>query len=170
MNQYIKADGLVFPITDTEIRRENKGTSFPAEMTDENRAAFGVFPCALDDVPPYDAATQVAEQVAPALIDGAWSIGWTVRDKTPGESAAILAAEREAMTCTPMQGKLALGETNWAVILEYKATAGWAQQTVIDSAQTWVRTSQNIAFFQYLLGFTDAQVDDLFRAAMLIDA
>ena len=82
----------------------------------------------------------------------------------------VLAAERATMACTPMQGILALGEVNWGTILAYRDTASWQEKVIIDSAQTWVRNSQNIAFFQYLLGFTDTQVDDLFRTAMLIDA
>jgi len=69
-----------------------------------------------------------------------------------------------------MQGILALGENNWNTILAYRDTASWQEKVIIDSAQTWVRNSQNIAFFQHLLGFTDAQVDDLFRAAMQVDA
>jgi hypothetical protein len=86
------------------------------------------------------------------------------------DPAVTLARERAAMACTPMQGILALGEANWGTILAYRDTAPWQEKVIIDSAQTWVRNSQNIAFFQYLLGFTDTQVDDLFRAAMLIDA
>jgi hypothetical protein len=89
----------------------------------------------------------------------------------PALPPQTLAAERAAMKCTPMQGQLALGETNWGVIVAWRdSTATWAQKVIIDSAQTWVRNSQNIAFFQYLLSFTDEQVDDLFRAAALIDA
>jgi hypothetical protein len=86
------------------------------------------------------------------------------------DPAETFAAERTTMACTPMQGILALGEANWNTILAYRDTASWQEKVIIDSAQTWVRNSQNIAFFQYLLGFTDTQVDDLFRAAMLIDA
>ena len=96
-----------------------------------------------------------------------------IRDALPSElpdPVVVLAAERTNMTCTPMQGILALGEDNWNTILAYRETASWQEKVIIDSAQTWVRNSQNIAFFQYLLGFTDAQVDDLFRTAMLIDA
>jgi hypothetical protein len=87
------------------------------------------------------------------------------------DPAVVLAAERAQMSCTPMQGILALGESNWGLVVSYRDTqATWAQRVIINSAQTWVRNSQNIAFFQFLLSFTDAQVDDLFRTAMLIDA
>jgi len=41
---------------------------------------------------------------------------------------------------------------------------------VINSAGNWQRTSQNIAFFGYLLGYTDAQMDAMFIAAAKITA
>jgi hypothetical protein len=81
-----------------------------------------------------------------------------------------LVQERAGMTCTPLQGILALGEANWKIILEYRATASWAEQVIIDSAQAWERNSQNIAFFQYLLDLSDEATDDLFRRAREIKA
>ena len=87
------------------------------------------------------------------------------------DPVVALAAERLNMTCTPMQGILALGETQWNAILNYRDTqATWTEKVIVDGAQTWVRNSQNIAFFQYLLGLTDTQVDDLFRLAKTLDA
>jgi len=95
-----------------------------------------------------------------------------VSGPTPVESPEdYLAQERATMECTPMQGILALGETQWNAILSYRDTqATWAEKVIVDGAQTWVRNSQNIAFFQYLLGLTDTQVDDLFRLAATLEA
>ena len=79
---------------------------------------------------------------------------------------AILATERSTMSCTPLQGILTLGEAQWNKVLNYRdTTATWQEGVIIDSALDWRRNSQNIMFFQYLLGYTDTQVDDLFRAA-----
>ena len=86
-------------------------------------------------------------------------------------AARELAAWRESAEVSPMQGILALGEERWSVVLEYRdSTAGFGEKVVIDSSAVWKRNSQNIAFFAYLLGLTDEQVDDLFRQAMLIEA
>jgi hypothetical protein len=85
-------------------------------------------------------------------------------------SAEALHQERLGMICSPLQGKLALGEAQWNKILEYRSTASWAEQVIIDSAQEWKRLSENIKFFQYLLNYTDEQVDDLFRVALTIEA
>lgn len=76
-----------------------------------------------------------------------------------------LARERQSMSCTPLQGILTLGETEWQKVLDYRETATWAEKIIIDSAQDWKRTSENIAFFGYLLGYDDEQMDTLFRQA-----
>jgi len=115
----------------------------------------------IDSGPEYEAAVAAGPMPFAPIQDP---------EPTPEELAEALSVERTTMACTPMQGILALGEVNWSTILTYRETASWQEKIIIDSAQTWVRNSQNIAFFQYLLGFTDTQVDDLFRAAMLIDA
>lgn len=78
---------------------------------------------------------------------------------------------RTSAKCSPMQGKLALGQTEWAKIENYRDTqATWAQRIVIDSAQEWRRNSQDIQFFAYLLGYDEDQLDVLFTSAMQITA
>jgi hypothetical protein len=97
--------------------------------------------------------------------------GWTVLDERPvPDPAVVLAKERDGMSCSKMQGILVLGEAAWGDVLAYRETATWAEQTVIDSAHNWQRTSENIAFFGYLLGYTDVQMDDMFTAAALVQA
>ena len=96
----------------------------------------------------------------------------TVRDYeiTPEDQSLVLVSWRATAKCSPMQGKLALGQAEWAKIEAYRATATWAEQVVIDSANEWRRNSQDIQFFGYLLGYTDEQMDNLFKAAMTIEA
>lgn len=86
--------------------------------------------------------------------------------------AAALAARRAAMTCSRMQGILALGETRWSAVLAYRdePDTTFAERAIIDGASVWLRNSQNIAFFAWLLGLDDVQVDTLFEAAMAIEA
>jgi hypothetical protein len=86
------------------------------------------------------------------------------------DPAAVIARQREAMVISPLQGILTLGETEWGKVLAYRDTASWAEKVVIDNAADWVRTSQNIAFFGYLLGYTDEQMDALFIAAAQVTA
>lgn len=79
-----------------------------------------------------------------------------------------LAEERASMACTPLQGKLAIGETLWAGVVTYSDTSPWAQKMVIESASNWHRTSEDIQFIGYLLGVTDLEMDDLFRLAVTL--
>lgn len=79
-----------------------------------------------------------------------------------------LAAERANMVCSPLQGILTLGPVEWGKVLEYSETASWPEHIIIHSAQDWRRLNQNIAFFGYLLNYTDEQMDDLFRQAMTV--
>tara|TARA_R110000868_G_scaffold276708_1_gene536430 strand:- start:1806 stop:2159 length:354 start_codon:yes stop_codon:yes gene_type:complete len=92
-------------------------------------------------------------------------------DTTKSDPVAQLAAERDIMECTPMQGILTLGETEWGKVLTYRnqETTTWAQRQIIDIAQEWRRNSENVAFFQHLLQYTDEQVDALFRKAKQVE-
>jgi hypothetical protein len=78
-----------------------------------------------------------------------------------------------------MQGILTLGETKWGEVLAYRnqgfveatntepeiPATTWPEKMIIDSAQNWDRTSENIAFFGQLLNYDDLQMDALFIAA-----
>ena len=91
MTQYIKADGLVFPYTDRDLRRDNRNgvnRSLPEALTDDARASVGVYPVTIAAKPVYDIATQVVTQDPPQEVNGAWIIGWAVRDKTAEELAS----------------------------------------------------------------------------------
>lgn len=81
-----------------------------------------------------------------------------------------LAKERAAMSCSRMQGILTLGEEKWGEVLAYRETATWAEKIIIDDSGQWERVSENIEFIGYLVGYDDEQMDDLFRAAMQVQA
>lgn len=88
------------------------------------------------------------------------------------DAAALLAAERAGMSCSRMQGVLALGPVIWAQVLAYRdlPQTTWAERIIIDDAALWHRNSQNIAFLGYLCGLTPEQMDALFRSAVMITA
>lgn len=97
---------------------------------------------------------------------------WTNKPPSAEEiaerEAAKLAAQREAMVCSRLQGRLVLGEAVCAVIDEIAADpkTPWAMRETITNAIEWRRTSQAMTELGYLLGYTDEQMDDLFRQAM----
>lgn len=82
----------------------------------------------------------------------------------------LLSAERAAMVCSRLQGRLVLGEATCAAIDAIAADplTPWAMRQTIANAIEWRRTSQAMTELGYLLGYTDAQMDELFRAAMTV--
>ena len=83
-----------------------------------------------------------------------------------------LAAERAGMQCSPLQGRLALGEAEWSRVEAMLADpeTPWAMRQVIASASVWQRLSPMIEELSWLMGYDDEHVDGLFRAAMQIEA
>ncbi len=77
----------VYPYSPPRLRADNPGTSFPAEMSAELLAEWGVFPVTPTPSPVVDHTQNVAEAM-PALINGAWTQAWSVTDATPEEIAA----------------------------------------------------------------------------------
>ena len=109
-------------------------------------------------------------------LTGAAGIGWTWDGATfgppPGpEPAAVLAAERAAMICSRLQGRLVLGEATCTALDAMAADPAtpWAMRQTIANAIEWRRTSQAMTELGYLLGYTDTQMDDLFRIAMTVE-
>ena len=128
-----------------------------------------------------DKVVNVIEVDPEAVPD--WAAGWPeAGDAGPGwvmadgalvpppeaDPQAVLAAERAAMVCSRLQGRLVLGEATCAAIDAMAADPAtpWAMRQTIANAIEWRRNSQSITELGYLLGYTDEQMDDLFRAAM----
>ena len=82
-----------------------------------------------------------------------------------------LAAERSTMQCSRLQGRLVLGEATCTALdaIANDDLTPWAMRQTINNAIEWRRTSQAMTELGYLLGYTDAQMDDLFRLAMTVD-
>ena len=87
------------------------------------------------------------------------------------DNAEALAAERAAMACSRLQGRLVLGEATCNALdaIANDDLTPWAMRQTINNAIEWRRTSQAMTELGYLLGYDDAQMDDLFRTAMTVD-
>jgi hypothetical protein len=147
-----------------QFKRDNPRTSFPERASAGVLEPYGFYPLQ-SNKPTYNPATQTLSQTGVALEGSKWVEQWAVVD-LPIETI------RAQMSCSKMQGILTLGETKWGEVLTYRegVDTTWAEKVIIDSAQDWQRTSENIAFFGYLLEYTDVQMDDLFIAAALVEA
>lgn len=78
--------------------------------------------------------------------------------------------QRAAMVCSRLQGRLVLGEAvcNAIDAIADDIKTPWAMRQTISNAIEWRRTSQSMTELGYLLGYTDDQMDDLFRKAMVV--
>ncbi len=88
------------------------------------------------------------------------------------DAAALLAAERAGMSCSRMQGVLALGPGIWAQVLAWRdlPQTPWAARVIIDDAAIWHRNSQTIDLLGYVCGLSPEAMDTLFRQAVTITA
>lgn len=80
---YIKLPDT-YPYRIERFRADHPGTSFPAELTDDHYADFGVHRVAETPAPDYDPAAHGLDTSA-TLIDGQWVQSWTVRPATQDE-------------------------------------------------------------------------------------
>jgi hypothetical protein len=77
-----------YPYNVGQLRRDNPNTSFPRQIPDEMLESYEIFPVTFADEPTIDRRTQKAEQASsPSLVEGAWTIGWTISEKTTEETA-----------------------------------------------------------------------------------
>ena len=165
---YLKnINGQLVPYTVMQLRQDNPNTSFPKNPSKALLSSYGLTSVTIAEEPPFNSEQVAEKNPEPTLqSDGTYVWDWTVRSKTQAELDAELIAERASMRCSPMQGKLALGEAVWTQVELFRDNgASWTERVIIDSALDWERNSVNIAFFQQMLGMTDEQVDNLFRLA-----
>ena len=105
-----------------------------------------------------------AGNIGDVLVNGEWVT-------SVPDPALALSAERAAMKCSRLQGRLVLGEATCDALDAMAADPAtpWAMRQTIQNAIEWNRTSQAMTELGYLLGYSDTQMDDLFRLAMTVD-
>ncbi len=99
------------------------------------------------------------------------AIDWNQKQTASDKAAADLAATRAAMVVTRFQAKAALAAAGLLPSVEAAVAAGseFVQIAWADALE-FRRTSPTILALAGALGLSDAQVDDLFAAAALIEA
>lgn len=143
---YIK-DGQ-YPVSEQAIRDTHPNSSIPRPMLPQHVAELGYLPVEETAQPVFDPQTQVCEEAAPVLDNGAWIQAWIVRAMTQPEADAA-AAQAAAIAERNARGQL---------VLEARATAMFAALEGASLAQinTWVDnnfsgfTAQQRAFLKLL--------------------
>lgn len=87
--QYVKInDGEVeaYPYSISNLRANNQNTSFPSNISENLLAEYGVYPVDVSEKPYYDEKIQrIRQKSIPELIDGKWTIVWTVDSLSDNE-------------------------------------------------------------------------------------
>ena len=105
-----------FPYSASQLRRENPGTSFPDEITDETFAAFNVVPVVATAAPDFDSKTHYVEQSV-RRIGADWTQSWTVEQLPENDASANVRGHRNRL----------LKETDYTQLADAPGdTAAWA--------------------------------------------
>lgn len=103
---YIKVvdqNTTIYPYSDSRLRKDNPGTSFPREITDTVRAAYGVYPV-IESSPSYNSLTHTATPTGPVLTNGQWVRGWSYQEKPIADVRTALKAQADSEYETRMTG------------------------------------------------------------------
>tara|TARA_R110001599_G_scaffold348450_1_gene575729 strand:- start:46 stop:507 length:462 start_codon:yes stop_codon:yes gene_type:complete len=114
-----------YPYNVGQLRRDNPNTSFPKKVPDEVLAEWGVYPVTVEDQPSYAKRTQLCTRNAqPVLTTGAWTVGWTVTDKTQEE---VQAYDDNVATSNRSTRDSLLSKSDWTQVSDAPVDAtAWA--------------------------------------------
>lgn len=132
-------------------------------------------------MPDWKPAIEHCIEGAPEFTQGVWKRSWIIERlySDPSAEATALAAHeakallawREQTTCTPFQGRIALSNAGLlANVLTAIEGADEKTKVAWEYALEWKRMSPMIATLGAALNITDAEIDDLFKAASQIVA
>lgn len=146
-----------------DLRQAVPNVSFPATPSPSLLAEHDVYSYEMDPEPSYDPSYQ---SISPGDFyqDGAqWKRRWVV--------SGGIEEERANMICSRFQAKAALSAAGLLSAAESAVAAADATtQLAWAEAIEFRRNSPTITTMAATLGLTPEQVDDLFRAAMQIEA
>lgn len=86
-----------YPYTVGMLRHDNPKTSFPKRPSSELLAEWGVYPVVAAESPVVQEVHVAVPNTSPELVDGVWTLGWTIRDKTPEEVAEDVERKKESI-------------------------------------------------------------------------
>ena len=109
---YIKlTNGTPTKYTIGQLRRDNPNVSFPKQIPTDTLAVFDVYPAVVADTPSYTERTQtVTQDATPTQVNGVWTYGWTVSDKSSGDVTEYDNAMAEKVRT---KRNTLLAETDW---------------------------------------------------------
>lgn len=113
-----------YPYSVDQLKRDNPATSFPVQMSDQDLAAWEVYPVVAQDPPSYNEATQTCSQVDPIFSNNKWLMQWQITEATPEEIQQRTEAKATAVRLDRNQR---LAECDWTQLPDAPVdSAMWA--------------------------------------------
>jgi len=114
----------IFPYSIGDLRRDNRNTSFPRNLSQEMLADWNVFPIKDRPAPAFDPATENCNQTNPTLENGEWVMTWQVTPASAEEIAERL--ERKSAEVRQQRNDL-LSVCDWTQLSDVPVdAAAWA--------------------------------------------
>ena len=135
---WIDPNTLIVYRSHSEIRNAWPNTSFPIELPEALIEEFlGLLPIIQTAIPNYNEFTEIAEEIAPVLIETQWTQQWQIRTLTAEE-----VYDRIPKSVTPLQGMLAIDYAGLtAQFLSWKAgldpVLDFKTIVFLEKAQSW---------------------------------
>lgn len=110
-----------YPYSIDKFRADNSTISFPAEISNEDLASYGVYPVGYMPAPEFDPATQkMVVSSTPSLVDGSWNLTKTIVNLTSDEVASYNSVKAREVRNT--RNSL-LQQTDWAALSDTTMSA-----------------------------------------------
>lgn len=114
----------VYPYSVDQLKRDNPATSFPAQMSDQDLAAWQVYPVVTQEPPAYDEATENCSQVDPIFSNNKWLMQWQVTDASAEE---IQQRTEQKAAAVRLERNQRLAECDWTQLADAPVDAAvWA--------------------------------------------
>lgn len=141
------------------LRRDNPAVSFPDSMPDALLADWSVYPVAIAPLPATTDAETARRGSLPTLVDGVWTLSWTVERKPDAQIVAeikqeaarrilVVIPEWKQRNLTARAAQLAAkGKANWTAEEQAEWNAGeavWTKVKAIRAASNVLETSDPI--------------------------
>jgi hypothetical protein len=140
MSYALITDGAVttYPYAYAMFRAANRNVSFPAEVTDERLAEFGIHAVVPTDPPSHDAINENVVETTPVLVGDVWTQAWEVvaanaediadRRRTAADNAAKTAIKGDTFVAT----FIAMTPAEVSAYIETNVTSLATAKTVIE--------------------------------------
>lgn len=121
---YVKTENneiVEYPYTLEKFRADNPTISFPAEISNDTLANYGVYPVGYQGAPDYDPATQkLVKSSQPSLISGSWVLTKSIEAKTAEQITSDTATQ--AMQVRGIRDQR-LAQTDWCALVDVTMSA-----------------------------------------------